>query len=46
MSPLSDKQVYRLSLMSIVRRLSNDFSPPRNSLVEVAEIIAQGLAAD
>lgn len=41
---LSDKQYYRLSLMSIVQRLFNDFA--QISVVGVAEIIALGLAAD
>lgn len=41
---LSDKQDYRLSLMSIVQRLFNDFS--QISVVGVAEIIAMGLAAE
>lgn len=40
----SDKQDYRLSLMSIDQRLFNDFS--QISVVGVAEIIALGLAAD
>lgn len=41
---LPDKQNYRLSLMSIVQRLFNDFS--QISVAGVGEIIALGLAAD
>lgn len=41
---LSDKQDYRLSLMSRVQRLFNDFY--KISVVGVTEIIALGLAAD